>query len=58
LSETLAHYRPIVPTDRSKKPVAERVERRVPKAVPTRVRPRRGLELEIIKGLQRTIEQY
>jgi pilus assembly protein CpaB len=59
LPETLAHYRPIVPTDRSKKPVAERwVGRAAPTAAPTKVRPRRGLELEIIKGLNRTIKQY
>jgi pilus assembly protein CpaB len=55
LSETLAHYRPIVPTDRSKKPVAKRW---VGKAAPAKVRPRGGLELEVIKGLKRTIKQY
>lgn len=60
LSETLAHYRPIDPTDRSKKPVVRRrVLKGAPaKAAPTPVVSRRGLTLEVIKGLQRTIKQY
>jgi pilus assembly protein CpaB len=50
LKETLAYYRPIVPTDRSRvKPV--RGVRRV-RAVP------RGGSIEIIKGLKRTTSKF
>jgi pilus assembly protein CpaB len=52
LAETLAHYRPIVPTDRSKKPEKRWVGRAAP--IPTT----RGQTVEIIKGLQRTVKQY
>lgn len=52
LKETLAYYRPIVPTDRSRvKP--ERVAKRVRvRAVP------RGGSIEIIKGLKRSVEKF
>jgi pilus assembly protein CpaB len=58
LQETLAHYRPIVPTDRSKQPeVTRRVGvARAPARAP--VVSRKGLRLEVIKGLNRTVKQY
>jgi pilus assembly protein CpaB len=59
MQETLAHYRPIVPTDRSKKP---EVTKRVGTGrAPARAAPvvyRKGLKMEVIKGLNRTVKQY
>jgi pilus assembly protein CpaB len=52
LSETLAYYRPVDPTDRS---------RLKPEPVPRRVRavtPRRGYTVEIIKGLKRSRDEF
>lgn len=61
LQETLAQYRPIVPTDRSKQPeVIGRagVGRAPARAAPAPVVSRKGLQLEVIKGLNRTVKQY
>jgi pilus assembly protein CpaB len=53
LKETLAYYRPIVPTDRSRlKPIAK------PRRVIRTVAPRRGYTVEIIKGLKRSIDEF
>jgi pilus assembly protein CpaB len=52
LKETLAYYRPIEPTDRTKVEPAREV-RRVERAV-----PRKGYTVEIIKGLKRTIDEF
>ncbi|MBW2260099.1 MAG: Flp pilus assembly protein CpaB, partial [Deltaproteobacteria bacterium] len=58
MQETLAQYRPIVPTDRTAKPEVTRrvgVGRAPVRAAPA---PRKGLRLEVIKGLNRTVKQY
>jgi pilus assembly protein CpaB len=58
MRETFAQYRPIVPTDRSKQPeVIKRVGRAPARAAPARVAPK-GFTLEVIKGLNRTIDEY
>ena len=51
LRETLAYYRPIEPTDRSK---AEPV----PRARRARALPKKGYTIEVIKGLKRTIDEF
>ena len=63
MQETLAHYRPIVPTDRSKPPEGVKTvsvgTRRGPvRAAPAAAVYRKGLRLEVIKGLNRTVKQY
>ncbi len=58
MQETLAQYRPIVPTDRTKIP---EVTRRVGTGTaPVRAAPApgKGLRLEVIKGLNRDVQQY
>ena len=50
LKETLAYYRPVVPTDRSRLKPVRGVSRR--RAVPT------GGSIEIIKGLKRTTSKF
>ena len=61
VAETFAQYHPIVPTDRSKRPekAARRVgvRRATARAAPARVTPK-GLTLEVIKGLERTVDEY
>jgi pilus assembly protein CpaB len=58
MQETLAQYRPIVPTDRTERPeVRRRVGvGRAPARAP--VVSRKGLRLEVIKGLNRTVKHY
>jgi len=58
MQETLAQYRPIVPTDRTEKPEVIRtvgVGRAPVRAAPA---PGKGFRLEVIKGLNRTVEKY
>lgn len=54
LSETLAYYRPVDPTDRSRlKPEPKPVRRRV-----RAVTPRKGYTVEIIRGLKRSVDEF
>jgi pilus assembly protein CpaB len=60
MRETYAQYRPVVSTDRSKQPEVKRrvgVGRAPVRAAPAKVTHRR-FTLEVIRGLDRTVEQY